>query len=448
MVLQQYNFPGFIKDTVGSIAGIQLQYGDNYQPTDEDMKVDSQYRSNKANMISKLAELADKTKAGDYAFVHFSGHGCRPMRTNYLCLASDIGNTNEKEISDTELYDKFTSKLPAQSHAVLMFDSCHSGRMGNLRYRMLLPDSDKVAGPDITDSWKDHAKTRLWPKAKVISISGSDDGECSYVSKKFKFGSYLTKYFLDTVGFSRSTEQDDVEHHIRMEYPLSSYVKKNYQVTHPTFMNVAQMLTDIRSKLKESKTAQTPQIECSYKIDMATQSLGQFMGPITSFEGYDTEVERREIVTLTAAAPVKRFPNDPEKDFWTYNKTGLFRRNTRVRMVDPVGDSFFGWTYKGECDALQAHVPEPFKFVGHAIKMNEKRTFFYRKTDNNFGWVSGENKFKYGVLEHHPQGADSQIFKFKIYFEDNSDKMYEIDLGSKENLTVFTDKIQFLMNSR
>jgi len=269
---KEYNFPGFHDGKSNILECVTKQQDQSYNDLS---KLERDYRPTKTNLVEKLRQLSDITQSGDYAFFYFSGHGDRRLGSNRLLLTPENGKKNMwseywATIKDTTLYNNFTVRLPEGSHAVLMFDACHSGRMGNLRFRL---------NQDTGASWETHGKSRTWPQAKVISISGCNDGELSTESEHARQGGFLTKFFLDAVRFS-SPKSDNVtpeKYQTRKEHPFHEYVHRMWSK-----MKISPLLRHLRNKVRlalDEGDHQTPQIECSFKIDASQKCLGEFLGP-------------------------------------------------------------------------------------------------------------------------------------------------------------------------
>jgi len=265
---KDYNFPGFHTSNSNVLQCVTKQQDRVDQPS----KKEEAYRSTKTNVVAKLRDLADITKSGDSAFFYFSGHGDKTLfGTNKLLLTPEKGKKGSSKLTDSTLYENFTVRLCEGSHAVLMFDACCSGRMGNLRYRL---------NPK-TKEWTEHSKKRTWPRANVISISGCNDNELANTSDYDRHGSVLTKVFLDMMKFSstKSDGNNSGQYQTRFEHPLKDYVKRMY-----TSWKIGPFLHLLRLRIQDEKDGQTPQIECSFEIDARQKCLGEFMGPRPTVE--------------------------------------------------------------------------------------------------------------------------------------------------------------------
>lgn len=237
---------------------------------------EAKYYCSRDNIQSYMKELARKTKKGDNVFFYYSGHGGRLFNTNII----DAPNEDSKwslwgdSVTDTFIHDKFVARLPEGSNAILMFDACHSGRMANLRYRAL---------EDGRHQYFMHPKKRTWPKANVISISGSDDNEESSQGKR---GGQLTRAFLDVVGFRKEIEGKYGGMRHRETVYETEYLENVYKK-----LTIGNLLTKVRelvkyySEVARSPITQTPQIECSYPHHLQTHTFGElFLGTANAGE--------------------------------------------------------------------------------------------------------------------------------------------------------------------
>jgi len=229
-------------------------------------QIERDHQPTKSNVLERLKQLAAMTQSGDSAFVHYSGHGSNMNigRTNYLFLTPEkyekagYIRTMMNAISDTELYKNFTEKLPAGANAMMLFDACLSGRMGNLRFRA-----------EGNGGWKEHTKERNWPKANVISLSGCDDNELSGDCGQ-RYGGVMTRAFLETIGFTLKARQNCSPIGEKL---FDTYLEKVYKK-----LSLKDFLQGILSLISAQGHTQRPQLECSLPLDQFQNTLGPFMG--------------------------------------------------------------------------------------------------------------------------------------------------------------------------
>jgi len=102
--------------------------------TNKDIRVLTDSRATKANILTRLAWLTKNAKAGDYLVFHYSGHGSQirdrdgdELRDNMdeLICPYDM-NWDGTFITDDDLYKIFKA-LPAGVLLEVFLDACHSG---------------------------------------------------------------------------------------------------------------------------------------------------------------------------------------------------------------------------------------------------------------------------------------------------------------------------------
>ena len=95
------------------------------------------------NMVGAFERLAQKAKAGDQIYIHYSGHGARAFTIvpeiklqNGLdeCLVpTDIGNSEARYLRDIELVKLLRSMVKRKLVVTVVLDSCHSAGMSRGR---------------------------------------------------------------------------------------------------------------------------------------------------------------------------------------------------------------------------------------------------------------------------------------------------------------------------
>ncbi|KAI1504974.1 caspase domain-containing protein [Biscogniauxia marginata] len=100
--------------------------------------INDQYRPTKTNVIQAIEDVAQRAKAGDLFYFHYSGHGDR-VPTKYAHLKTGTNKdevlcTLEEDITDVE-FGELLDKLQEQYKLVVcaVLDCCHSG--GADRYK-------------------------------------------------------------------------------------------------------------------------------------------------------------------------------------------------------------------------------------------------------------------------------------------------------------------------
>jgi len=291
-----------------------------YEPSNLDNADEFKYYASQENIKKYMQEIVRRTRKGDSTFFYYSGHGWRnPLKnTNNLHIPKQKKSTLEKvstvlsvlfedtSISDTYIHDEFVAKLPKGSQAVMMFDSCHSGRQANLRYRATVQEGHEGL------MWKEHKKKRTWPKAHVISISGCDDKQ---ESTDGKIGGYLTNAFLTATKWM-NIERDHMGMKIKKEQDFDTYQERIRDLSIKDLLveireNVAKKTISVEKEIAENKgrefdvskvTIQVPQIECS------SDKMTMF-GTFLDYQ-HDAEESEEQSEEQVAEVPSKSSRND------------------------------------------------------------------------------------------------------------------------------------------
>jgi hypothetical protein len=155
----------------------------------------------KQNIINELTKLLVESKSGDNLFFLFSGHGINTSDVNKDELDGNdelIVPLNANSVSscilDDELYALVLANLKKDVKLVMLFDSCFSGTIMDLKYNYMTDDTNKmIMNSTATDTM-----------GQVFVISGCKDDQTSadayvnYLSKNIYSGA-MTYAFLTTV---------------------------------------------------------------------------------------------------------------------------------------------------------------------------------------------------------------------------------------------------------
>jgi hypothetical protein len=185
------------------------------------------------NILSNFRSFLSSSKAGDFLFFGFSGHGSQVRDTN-----GDETDRNDETIvgcdlqnvTDDELKQIIVDNIKPNVTLFCVFDSCHSGTVMDLKYQYF--DSSNY------NNFSENEKN-LETNGNVIMISGcmdsqtSDDAYIGGVSRGAMIWS-----FLDTIN----------------KNPNISYLD---------------LLTTMRETLRKSGHSQIPQLSSSKIMEMA-----------------------------------------------------------------------------------------------------------------------------------------------------------------------------------
>lgn len=160
----------------------------------------------RANILAAFDRLANGVKAGDFVYLHFSGHGSQqpsqpgksppePDGRDEIFLPKDIGEWNdtvgavENALVDSEM-NVVVSRLRKKGAFVwVVFDSCHSGTMtrgagsDEIRYRQVTPDAFKIPDRAFARAEQDAVKSRGKDVRKGGAIGDVDEkGQGGFVA--------------------------------------------------------------------------------------------------------------------------------------------------------------------------------------------------------------------------------------------------------------------------
>ena len=182
----QYELNGCIND----VNNIKSKLISNYGFNEKDILVvtddptTSKIKPTKTNMLNEIKNLLVNAKTNDLLFLCFSGHGSQTTDLNgdekdgldEMIISADL-----QSINDDSLNSLIRTSIPASSTNVslfVLFDSCHSGTMLDLRYQYL----DTLNNNNVTLNEKNADTT-----CNVVMISGCLDKQTSadaYINKK------------------------------------------------------------------------------------------------------------------------------------------------------------------------------------------------------------------------------------------------------------------------
>ena len=189
-------------------------------------------------ILQELNNMARRTwsESLDVVWIHFSGHGCSVRDMGYNdeldgkdeCLVPADFKT-AGVVPDDYIKDCLRNFRP-ETRVIFVADCCHSGTIGDLRYRYMLPSCKPI-----TENWK-----RPCP-ASIVMMSGCMDRQTSAdawnVNRMRKFSGAMTSCLLQVL----KERGDNV----------------------PLF----QLMECLRDKLREKHFTQVPQLTSSKLIE-------------------------------------------------------------------------------------------------------------------------------------------------------------------------------------
>ena len=194
---------------------------------------DTSVKPTRDNILSNFRNFLSSSKAGDFLFFGFSGHGSQTRDTN----GDEIDKIDEtivgcdlKDVTDDELKKIITDNVKSNVTLFCVFDSCHSGTVLDLKYQYL----DSLNYNSFSEN-----NTNLETNGNVIMISGCMDSQTSNDTNILGvYRGAMLWSFLDTINKNSSI----------------SYVD---------------LLTNMRETLRKSGHSQIPQLSSAKIMDMS-----------------------------------------------------------------------------------------------------------------------------------------------------------------------------------
>jgi len=195
-----YELSGCINDVNNIKSKLISNYGFNEKDIlvlTDDPTTTSKIKPTKTNMLNEIKNLLVNAKSNDLLFLCFSGHGSQTTDLNgdekdgldEMIITADL-----QSITDDSLNSLIRTSIPTSSTNVslfVLFDSCHSGTMLDLKYQYL----DTLNNNNLTLNEKNADTT-----CSVVMISGCLDKQTSadaYINKKSQGA--MTWSFLESL---------------------------------------------------------------------------------------------------------------------------------------------------------------------------------------------------------------------------------------------------------
>tara|TARA_B100001250_G_C19743398_1_gene764118 strand:+ start:740 stop:1459 length:720 start_codon:yes stop_codon:yes gene_type:complete len=196
-------------------------------------------------ILDTLDRLAWKTYTQkiDFIWIHFSGHGTSIRDTSHderdgfdeCFVPSDYKQVG---VIRDDTFKKIFRKFNARTRIFCLFDCCHSGTIGDLKYRYLNTDvTMNRLNPLITNY-------SAPCKANIVLMSGCSDDQTSAdafnVQHLGKFTGAMTSCLLLEMKKYKTLDE----------------------------INIFHLLRDVRKLLKDKKFSQYPQLTSSFVFDL------------------------------------------------------------------------------------------------------------------------------------------------------------------------------------
>lgn len=194
-------------------------------------------RTTAQGVLQEMNNLAKRSwsESLDLAWIHYSGHGCsvpdrngdEEDRTDECLVPSDFKTAGV--IPDDYIKDCLRNFNP-KTKVVCVFDCCHSGTIGDLKYRYFDEHTKQIEN-----------RGRACP-ASVVLFSGCKDEQTSAdaynVNRLFKYSGAMTSCMIMVLNEKCALK-----------------------------CKVFELLDGLRTKLAEKRFSQIPQLTASYEIN-------------------------------------------------------------------------------------------------------------------------------------------------------------------------------------
>ena len=238
---------GCINDVINT-ESILKEKGFNVERYTDDDNDPRKYATTGRGILSALDKLAWQTyvKKIDFIWIHFSGHGTSIRDTSHderdgldeCFVPSDYKRVGV--ISD-DTFKKIFRKFNARTRIFCVFDCCHSGTIGDLKYRYLNSNVTMNRLNPVTENYSAPCK------ANIVVMSGCSDDQTSAdafnVQRLGKFTGAMTSCLLTGI---------------------KKY--KNLEI-----INIFDLLNDVRKLLRDKQFSQYPQLTSSFVFDFDKQ---------------------------------------------------------------------------------------------------------------------------------------------------------------------------------
>jgi hypothetical protein len=227
----------------------------NFQAAEIRVLTDS--RATKANIIHRLKWLVDEAKSGDFMVFHFSGHGSQIRdrdgdelddHLDELICPHDM-DWDGTFITDDEL-DSIFKNVPEGALLEIVLDCCHSGT--GLREMGLVPPPELAAEHPTLNRY-------LPPPADIFLRFGSEEDELKPRGFVKGFKERGNKHHILWAGcMANQTSADayiDGRYHGAFTYHLNQHLRRNPRVSR------RELLQKVRASLRHGGYSQFPQLE-------------------------------------------------------------------------------------------------------------------------------------------------------------------------------------------
>lgn len=265
--INDYSRISDLRGCLNDIKNIRDVLKTYYGFENKDIRVLTDSRATRENILHRMDWLADGAQAGDQLFFHYSGHGSQvrdrdgdELRDNNDEIICCYGMTwSGGYILDDE-FDSFFKSLPEQVKMEMILDSCHSGT-GN----SIVPRQLDMGDPDTHEQTKEVKGRYLEPPLDIELRSEGDDLE--------------VKRFVNAVQPKTTSQGSTVKKHViwsgcgEQQTSADAYIKNSFNGAFTYYFckairqangNITRndLLKKLRSSIKYNQYTQIPELTC------------------------------------------------------------------------------------------------------------------------------------------------------------------------------------------
>jgi hypothetical protein len=255
--INDYKGVSDLRGCVNDILDMHFSLRSLFNFQTQEIRVLTDSRATKANIIHRLKWLVDGAKSGDFLVFHFSGHGSQIRdrdgdelvdHLDELICPYDM-NWDGTFIIDDELNNIFKG-VPEDALLEVFIDSCHSGTV--LREMGLAPPPELAAEHPTLNRY-------LPPPADVFLRFGGEEDELESRGFMKGFKERGTKHHILWAGcMANQTSADayiDGRYHGAFTYYFNLHLRRNPRVSR------RELLRKVRASLRHGGYSQIPQLE-------------------------------------------------------------------------------------------------------------------------------------------------------------------------------------------
>ena len=256
--VNDYKGAGDLNGCVNDVLDMHFSLRSLFNFQAEEIRILTDSRATKANIIHRLKWLIKNAKAGDFLVFHFSGHGSQIRDRNgdeeledhldELICPHDMDWDQKTYITDDELNALFKNVEGALLEVFL--DCCHSGK--GLRDPGLQPPPELAPKHPILNRY-------MRPPTDIyLRFSGEED-ELKQRTFARGFDKRKAKHHILWAGCMASQTSADAyingRYHGAFTYYLNMHLRRNPRVSRK------ELLRKVRASLRHGEYSQVPQLE-------------------------------------------------------------------------------------------------------------------------------------------------------------------------------------------